>query len=106
MDLMLNPHCFLTVRGRAISATFAEDGMESENCHLCFTALSWKTRVCMCACMRVGMHQGERGDHNTAPVSQQVVGVPHPNKVCVCLQGGGAGCSDWNIAFDLRQSSI
>lgn len=43
----------------AISTTFARDGIEPETCHLCFTVLSLKTRMCMyvharmCVCMHV-----------------------------------------------------
>lgn len=83
--------------GMAISATFAEDGMEPETCHLCFTALPLKTCMCMCArelmrvcvcaclcaCMCVSMREG-RENHITAPGSRQGVELPHRGKVCVC----------------------
>ena len=76
--------------GMAISATFAEDGMEPETCHLCFTALPLKTCVCMCvrvsscvcvyvclcACMCVSTHAG-RENHITAPGSRQGVEMLH-----------------------------
>lgn len=85
--------------GMAISATFAEDGMEPETCHLCFTALVFEdmhvyvcacSSVCLCACMLTHMHGG-RENHIMAPASQQGVGLLHRNKVCVCVCEGGKG---------------
>lgn len=51
----MDPMLFSNSGGIAISATFAEDGMEPETCHLCFTALSLKRcmRMCVCVCDRV-----------------------------------------------------
>lgn len=97
--------------GMAISATFAEDGMEPETCHLCFTALPLKTCMCMCArelmrvcvCVRVCVHacvsacvKGGRiiSRHLVRGRGWNCLTEARCVFVRVCERGGGGGCSD------------
>lgn len=82
--------------GKAISGTFAEDGMKPETCHLCFTALSLKT--CMCAhvlvCIHV-CHHAWRQDVSHHGTCFAAGGRAAPSeKRCVCVQGRGGGGGD------------
>ena len=95
--------------GMAISATFAEDGMEPETCHLWFTALSLKTCkcvcmhlcVCLCACMCISMHEGKgKSYQGTCYTAGNRTVSPRLVCLCVCVhvhmrvcKGGCAGYS-------------
>lgn len=95
MDPMLEPRCSLTGEGRAISATFAEDGVEPETCHLCFSAPSLKARVRTHVRARVSACQHALGVGRI--ISRHLLrrrwrGPPHRDNVSVRAHGrGGEG---------------